>query len=204
MSHRPIRVSFGAADGFGRRFPARGVIRQRFERLVAPGILFLLEAAAGCALPLRFRGQSIAAPSDVTQPIAIGNGVKPRRRDDGLLGMRKDGIVPMKRFAMACCGEELAVFRVRHLAGGKFECSQPKRGARDVRCPGPTRSPSETTPRGCAAYAARRIRRGAAESRWSASVIRSRRLRRCSPRLAQQVDEQPIRSRNSGRQLPEE
>src|SRR5579862_7940159 len=81
--------------------PPRGVIRERFERLIAPGVEFLLGAAARRAFPLRFGRQAVASMRERAQPFAVCHRVEPRRRNHRLLRMREIRIVPVQRLAMA-------------------------------------------------------------------------------------------------------
>src|SRR4029077_5562533 len=107
-----------AAHGFGSLLPSRGIICQRFERGVAPGIDLLLEPPARGAFPFGFGGQAVVVSSALAEPFAIGCGIEPRRRDDGLLGMGENGIVPVERYAMPGGGKELRVLGVGQLACG--------------------------------------------------------------------------------------
>jgi len=113
------------SHGFGSLLPSRGIVCERLERGIAPGIEFLVKTSARGAFPFGFGGQAVAASRFFAQPLAIRQCVNPRRRDDGLLGMRENGIVPVKRFAVVRCGEELRVLRVGHLTCGQFECIHP-------------------------------------------------------------------------------
>ena len=67
-----------AGDGLGASLPARGIVGERLRRGVAPGKMFLFEAAAGGEFPFGFRGQAIGAAGLRTQPFAVASGFVPR------------------------------------------------------------------------------------------------------------------------------
>jgi len=84
-------------DGFGSGLPAPGIVGKRLRRFVAPGKLFLLQAAAGSTFPFGFGGEPEVASGLLRQPFAVMQRFMPRRPCDGLLRMVEVRIAPERR-----------------------------------------------------------------------------------------------------------
>ena len=105
-------------DWLGAIEPPRRVIGKRLRRVVAPGKIFLLEVAAGGALPLGFGGKAVGAGGLGGEPVAIIVSVKPGDACYGLLRMVEIGIGPEGRSGGRRGAEEVGVFGVGDLRGG--------------------------------------------------------------------------------------
>src|SRR5580704_9194569 len=113
---KPVRASFRSPHRLRPAPPARGIIRQMLRRLVAPRKLFLLHSTARRTFPLRFRRQTISPPATRAQPLAVSHRIKPRRRHQRLLRIRKARISPIQRCAVLRSCQKSPILRVRHLA----------------------------------------------------------------------------------------
>ena len=105
-----------AGYGLGAGLPARGVIGQKLWWIVAPGELFLFEAAAGGAFPFGFGGKAIGASSLRREPLAILNGLKPVDRNDRMLRLVEVGVWRDGRTGGIGCALKEFVFRVGNLS----------------------------------------------------------------------------------------
>jgi len=119
------RVGSVLSDWLGASLPACGVVWKRLRRIIAPGKLFLFEAAAGGTFPFGFGGKAEVASGLVTQPFAVARGIMPGGSGYGLLRVIEVGIAPERRRCGSGRNEESRVLLVCDLSGGEQERVDP-------------------------------------------------------------------------------
>src|SRR5579863_3960702 len=110
-----------ARDRLRASLPARCIVRKRLRWFVAPGELFLFEAATCCLLPFGFCWQTVVAARVRAQPFAVSRRLKPGNPGNRLLRLAEIRVGPEPRRQCSSRAQEAFIFGIGDLSRGQEE-----------------------------------------------------------------------------------